>query len=68
MQHVYPTAEFYRQSPSISESGKKGREKVAFVCKDNPKIASDLEGLVYIPWDESEAKLKIKLSQWLEQV
>lgn len=48
--------------------GKKGREKVAFVCKDNPKIASDLEGLVYIPWDASEATLKIKLSHWLEQV
>ncbi len=27
MQHVYQTAEFYRQPPGISESGEKGEEK-----------------------------------------
>lgn len=48
--------------------GKKGRKKVAFVCKDNPKLATDLLGITYIRWEGSEAKLKIQLENWLEYV
>lgn len=47
--------------------GKKGRKKVAFVCKNNPRIASDLLGITYIDGNGSESQIKLELSSWLKQ-
>ena len=47
--------------------GKKGRKNVAFVCKNNPKIASDLLGITYIDGDATESQIRIGLSSWLKQ-
>lgn len=47
--------------------GKKGRKNVAFVCKNNPKIASDLLGITYIDGNASEPEIRMGLSGWLNQ-
>lgn len=44
------------------------KEKVCFVCKGNPKIASDLKGITYIDGDLGEIQVKLKLKDWIEAI
>lgn len=44
------------------------KEKVCFVCKGNPKIASDLKGITYIDGDLGETQVKLKLKDWIEAI
>lgn len=46
--------------------GKLGKNKVCFICKGNPKVASDLKGITYINGDEGEYNVKAKIRDWLE--
>lgn len=48
--------------------GKKGRGKVVFICKNKPKIASDLKGITYIDADSGEFHMKAELKDWLESL
>lgn len=45
-----------------------GRDKVAFICENNPKIASDLSGITYIKGDQSEFQIKPDIEAWLNQI
>lgn len=45
--------------------GKKGRNNVVFICKNKPKIASDLNGITYIDVDKGEFHMKAELKDWL---
>ena len=45
--------------------GALGKEKVCFICKNQPKVASDLEGITYIDGNDSLTKIKLKLKDWL---
>ncbi|SFB33125.1 nucleotide-binding protein [Clostridium frigidicarnis] len=45
--------------------GKKGRNNVVFICKNKPKIASDLNGVTYIDADQPEYHMKAELKDWL---
>ena len=45
--------------------GALGKEKVCFVCKGTPKIASDLKGITYIDGDKGEYQVKSKLKDWI---
>ncbi len=47
--------------------GKKGLGKVAFVCKNKPRLASDLNGITYINGDGSESQIRMELSNWLKR-
>ena len=42
------------------------KNKVCFICKGNPKVASDLKGITYINGDEGEYNVKAKIRDWLE--
>ena len=44
------------------------KEKVCFVCKGNPKIASDLKGITYIDGNLGETQVKLKLKDWIEAI
>ena len=41
--------------------GELGKNKVCFICKGNPKVASDLKGITYINGDIGEYKVKSKI-------
>lgn len=45
--------------------GKLKKEKVCFVCKGKPKLASDLKGITYIDGDTKDLEVKNKLKDWL---
>ena len=45
--------------------GARGKEKVCFICKNQPKVASDLKGITYIDGNDSLTKIKLKLKDWL---
>lgn len=45
-----------------------GRDKVAFICENNPKIASDLSGITYIEGNQTEHQIKPDIEAWLNQV
>lgn len=44
------------------------KKKVCFVCKGNPKIASDLKGITYIDGDLGDAQVKLKLKDWIKTI
>lgn len=44
------------------------KEKVCFVCKGKPKIASDLKGITYIDGDLGDAYVKLKLKDWINAI
>ncbi|URZ03035.1 nucleotide-binding protein [Clostridium felsineum] len=46
--------------------GELGKLKVAFVSKNKPKLASDLEGVVYIDANGDEAVVRQDLKNWLK--
>lgn len=48
--------------------GKKGRNNVVFICKNKPKIASDLKGITYIDADNGDFHMKVELKDWLESL
>jgi predicted nucleotide-binding protein len=48
--------------------GKKGRNNVVFICKNKPKIASDLNGITYIDADNGEFHMKAELKDWLDNL
>lgn len=48
--------------------GALGKGKVCFVCKGNPHIASDLQGITYINGDSGETQVKTKLKSWIARV
>lgn len=48
--------------------GALGKERVCFVCKDQPKVASDLKGITYIDGNESLTKIKLKLKDWVNAI
>lgn len=48
--------------------GKKGRNNVVFICKNKPKIASDLNGITYIDADKGEFHMKLELKDWLDSL
>lgn len=43
------------------------RQKVVFVCKNRPELASDLSGIIYIDANK-EAEMRQRLKQWLQRV
>ena len=45
-----------------------GKGKVCFICKGNPHIASDLQGITYIDGDKGDAHVKMKLKSWVERI
>ncbi len=45
-----------------------GRDKVAFICENYPKIASDLSGITYIRGGQSEFQIKPDIEAWLNQL
>lgn len=45
-----------------------GRDKVAFICENNPKIASDLSGITYINGEQTEFQIKPDIEAWLNQI
>ncbi len=48
--------------------GALGKGKVCFICKGNPHIASDLQGITYINGDSGEMHVKTKLKSWVDRV
>lgn len=48
--------------------GELGKNKVCFICKGNPKVASDLKGITYINGDEGDYKVKAKIKDWLNAI
>ena len=48
--------------------GALGKEKVCFVCKGKPKVASDLKGITYIDGDMGDTSVKFKLRDWLDSI
>lgn len=49
-------------------AGALGKEKVCFVCKGEPKLASDLKGITYVDGDKSDLIVKSKLKDWLNAI
>lgn len=47
--------------------GKKGRQNVTFMCKNNPKIASDLFGIKYLNGEKPHS-LMSELRVWVDKV
>lgn len=45
-----------------------GKENVTFICKDKPKIATDLLGLTYLNGNQTEYQIKPELSDWIAQI
>lgn len=48
--------------------GALGKEKVCFVCKGKPKLASDLKGITYIDGDLGDSQVKLKLRDWVNAI
>lgn len=48
--------------------GALGKQRVCFVCKGNPKIASDLKGITYIDGDSGDYHIKSKLGEWIDTI
>ena len=48
--------------------GALGKEKVCFVCKGKPKIATDLKGITYIDGDKGDNYVKLKLKDWVSAI
>lgn len=48
--------------------GALSKENVCFVCKGNPKLASDLKGITYIDGDLGPTQVKFKLRDWLNAI
>lgn len=48
--------------------GAMGRKNVTFVCKNKPKIATDLLGLNYINGEDKDLSLKKKIKVWLDSL
>lgn len=48
--------------------GTLGKGKVCIVCKGNPHIASDLQGITYIDGDSGDTQVKLKLKSWVDRV
>ena len=46
--------------------GSLGLEKAIFICKNNPKIATDLKGITYIDGAKTEYQIKPDLEAWLQ--
>ncbi len=44
------------------------KKKVCFICKENPKLASDLKGITYIDGGLGDAQVKLKLKDWIEEI
>lgn len=49
-------------------TGALGKERVCFVCKGKPQIASDLKGITYIDGEVGEAQVKLKLRDWINAI
>ena len=45
--------------------GALGKSKVCFICKGNPQLASDLDGITYINGDAGALTVEKKLKDWL---
>lgn len=41
------------------------KKKVCFICKGNPSLASDLDGITYIDGDRGEMTIRKKLEDWI---
>lgn len=48
--------------------GKLGKNKVCFICKGNPKLASDLKGITYINGDDGDYNVKSKIRDWINAI
>lgn len=48
--------------------GALGKENICFICKGNPKVATDLKGITHIDADKGEAQVKLKLRDWLNYI
>lgn len=48
--------------------GAKGRKNVTFMCKNKPKIATDLLGLNYINGEDKDLSLKKNIKVWLNSL
>lgn len=48
--------------------GTLGKQNVCFICKEKPKIASDLKGITYIDGDEGEYSIKSRLRDWINTI
>lgn len=48
--------------------GALGKRKVCFICKGNPKLASDLKGVTYIDGDLGDSQVKLKLRDWIQSL
>lgn len=44
------------------------KEKVCFICKGKPWIASDLRGITYIDGDQGDAYVYLKLKDWVNAI
>lgn len=44
------------------------KEKVCFICKGKPRIASDLKGITYIDGDQGDAHVHLKLKDWINAI
>lgn len=49
-------------------AGALGKEKVCFVCKGKPRLATDLQGITYVDGDKGELTVKSKLKDWLSEI
>lgn len=49
-------------------TGSKGRKNVVFMCKNNPKIATDLLGLNYLNAEKGDYSLKRDVRNWLDKI
>lgn len=49
-------------------SGNLGRRKVIFICKDNPKIATDLKGITHLALEDKDHTLKGKIQKWINEI
>lgn len=48
--------------------GALGKRNVAFVCKDKPKLASDLAGVTYIDANNDPSIVKMHLKHWIQNM
>lgn len=49
-------------------AGVLGRDKVAFICENRPKIASDLSGITYIDGEQTEYQIKPDIEAWFKHL
>lgn len=48
--------------------GNKGRKNVVFMCKNNPKIATDLLGVTYLRSEQGDNSLKRDVRNWINSI